>query len=217
MKIVFAVLILFLPSFFLVLFAYKKFKAFWLSFRLKQAMIDGFVNRHCKSELVTPRKQADRTIDPAMFVLDIVRYINSGMFFPKAWNTALDKHVRGKVYSKNLERIVRELRVVCDYSNSLGTTSSKVFLNIGESFHEKQKLTLETKIALTPAKTTIRILSFLPLFAVGLGYLLGANPVTVFFYTFAGRLCFILGIIFYILGQVWVKNLLSKTRVFEHL
>lgn len=158
-----------------------------------------------------------RQIDQVMFILDIINLLDDGIFFKKAWNETLKKYLKNKIYPQNIHDNIKELKIICEYTNKLGSETTKILTNIAKSLEEKEKLKSETKIALAPAKTTIKLLSTLPALALGTGYAMGINPIHILFKTSSGNICLTLGIIFYISGQIWVKKLLEKTKTTKHL
>ena len=158
-----------------------------------------------------------RQIDQVMFILDIINLLDDGIFFKKAWNETLKKYLKNKIYPQNIHDNIKELKIICEYTNKLGSETTTILTNIAKSLEEKEKLKSETKIALAPAKTTIKLLSTLPALALGTGYAMGINPIHILFKTSSGNICLTLGIIFYISGQIWVKKLLEKTKTTKHL
>ena len=158
-----------------------------------------------------------RQIDQVMFILDIINLLDDGTFFKKAWNETLKKYLKNKIYPQNIHDNIKELKIICEYTNKLGSETTTILTNIAKSLEEKEKLKSETKIALAPAKTTIKLLSTLPALALGTGYAMGINPIHILFKTSSGNICLTLGIIFYISGQIWVKKLLEKTKTTKHL
>lgn len=145
------------------------------------------------------------------FVLEIITKLESGMFFQKAWDETLNNFLHKHKYSKQLDDTINKLHTICAYTHSLGANTTKILTNIKQSLETKRNLEIEKEISLTPARTTIKILSTLPIFAIMLGFILGVNTIQILTQNQSGNICLILGLLLYSIGQIWVKNIKEKT------
>jgi len=67
----------------------------------------------------------------------------------------------------------------------------------------------EQDVALAGARTTATLLAALPLVGAGLGFAMGANVVAVLLGTPIGRLCFVVGVVAWIVGRWWTRRLVA--------
>lgn len=66
--------------------------------------------------------------------------------------------------------------------------------------------------ALAGAKATVRILSWLPVLALGLGMLIGADPVRTLLTTPWGITAGVLGAVLTIVGRVWTRRMVHQAE-----
>ncbi|QPK94097.1 hypothetical protein HCQ94_05930 [Actinomyces sp. zg-332] len=148
----------------------------------------------------------------AIFISELISRIESGEFLEKAWNETL-KNFISNGFANNSEKIVSELHTICCFCSILGTNTVKILSDISKTIEKKEKLEINKQIAITPAKTTIKVLSFLPILAITLTLLLGVNPFEILLFSKSGNICLLLGVVFYVFGQIWTKKLLKNTIV----
>jgi tight adherence protein B len=81
-----------------------------------------------------------------------------------------------------------------------------------ESARAEQRITADLATETAAPRATARTLAALPLVGVGLGQLLGANPLVWLLGTPPGRLCLIAGILLQLAGQLWSRRIVARAQ-----
>lgn len=117
---------------------------------------------------------------------------------------------------KNVEKYMRivseNLMAAYELSNTLGCTMATCVEATAASYHAKKRAEdLRADVSAMP-EATIKLLTALPVLALFAGELMGGNPIFMLLTTTHGFILLTVGAIFYVLGFVWVKSMLSTSR-----
>lgn len=106
----------------------------------------------------------------------------------------------------------RQVAAACRVADELGAPLAAVLDRTIATVEADHEAETETAAALAGPRQTVRLLSWLPLWGVLLGALVGASPVTVLLDGGIGTLCLLGGIGCAGAGRVWVDRLLTAAR-----
>ncbi|MDD7385222.1 MAG: hypothetical protein SPI12_01360 [Actinomycetaceae bacterium] len=106
-----------------------------------------------------------------------------------------------------------EAVAVCRMSGMSGAPIADVLDTCAAGITEAAEESSARKIALAGPRSSARLLAFLPLLGLLLGYVVGARPLDVFRTTMIGHVCAAVGISLEIAGILWIREL---TRQAEH-
>jgi hypothetical protein len=97
-----------------------------------------------------------------------------------------------------------------EVTNVLGIPLYKTLLQTKKSLSNEMEAINAWKMSTAGARTTAKILQYLPLLGIGIGYLFGVNPLGVFLdLSFGTGLCAI-GLTLNIIGIRWIKSMEKK-------
>ncbi|WEV58695.1 hypothetical protein OZX67_07830 [Bifidobacterium sp. ESL0728] len=102
-----------------------------------------------------------------------------------------------------------ELDLACRLSKTLGCEASHCLDAVAASYKRNRMMKTLKDNAFTVPKSTVKLLSLLPLATLVLAQLMGASPLTFLFGNGAGRVCLLLGAGTYALGMLWMKALMD--------
>ncbi|MCO6558648.1 MAG: hypothetical protein J6575_04340 [Bifidobacterium sp.] len=108
-----------------------------------------------------------------------------------------------------------ELDLVCKLSKSLGCEASHCLDAVASSYKRNRMMKTLKDNAFTVPKSTVKLLSLLPLATLVLAQLMGASPFAFLFGNAAGRVCLLLGMGTYALGMLWMKALMDGVDAAE--
>jgi tight adherence protein B len=100
-----------------------------------------------------------------------------------------------------------ELQFLFDYSQNLGTPLMQVLEVVEGVLEDVDELEVAKTTALAMPKATVKLLRFLPLAGIMLGYILGANPLTTLLTSPAGLIFLVLGLLFMLGGNKWTTSI----------
>jgi len=80
---------------------------------------------------------------------------------------------------------------------------------MANSIHAEVELDREVALEAGPARATARLMAVLPLFGLGLGFLLGVNPVAVLMGSGLGVACLVGGLALACAGLWWIERIVS--------
>lgn len=101
---------------------------------------------------------------------------------------------------------------VCRLTRSSGAPAAEVFDSCAGGVAEVIEAAAERRVALAGTQATARMLAWLPLLGLGLGWALGADPVGFLLGNTFGKMCLVAGVAFECVGLAWVKRLSKKAQ-----
>ncbi len=78
------------------------------------------------------------------------------------------------------------------------------------SIQDEVDLEREVAVEAGPARATARLMAALPVFGLGLGFLLGVNPVAVLVGSGLGVACLVTGLALAVGGVWWIERIVSS-------
>ncbi|WEV63745.1 hypothetical protein [Bifidobacterium sp. ESL0732] len=114
-----------------------------------------------------------------------------------------------KETSEQADQAAIELDLACRLSKSLGCEASHCLDAVASSYKRNRMMKTLKDNAFTVPKSTVKLLSLLPLATLVLTQLMGASPVEFLFGNSAGRVCLLLGVGTYAMGVLWMKTLMD--------
>ncbi|MDF7640590.1 hypothetical protein PT279_03155 [Bifidobacterium sp. ESL0784] len=108
-----------------------------------------------------------------------------------------------------------ELDLACKLSKTLGCEASHCLDAVASSYKRNRMMKTLKDNAFTVPKSTVKLLSLLPLATLVLAQLMGASPLAFLFGNGAGRVCLLLGAGTYGLGMLWMKALMDGVDAAE--
>lgn len=99
------------------------------------------------------------------------------------------------------------LALTCDVAESAGAPLADVLARFADTLRSDQAAAAERAAGLAGPRATAAILSWLPLGGLGLGFLLGANPVATLIGTPGGRMSLAAGCAFWFTGRRWTARM----------
>jgi tight adherence protein B len=104
---------------------------------------------------------------------------------------------------------VRRLAVCLDVAERTGAPLADVLDGYAAGVRADAAALAEVEVALEAPKATANVLSLLPAAALGLGALLGADPVAALLGTGPGRVCLLAGLALWGLGRWWIQRMVA--------
>ncbi|WEV66113.1 MULTISPECIES: hypothetical protein [unclassified Bifidobacterium] len=102
-----------------------------------------------------------------------------------------------------------ELDLACRLSQTLGCEASHCLDAVASSYKRNRMMKNLKDNAFTVPRSTVKLLSLLPLATLVLAQLMGAEPIAFLFGNSAGQVCLLLGVGTYALGMLWMKALMD--------
>lgn len=90
-----------------------------------------------------------------------------------------------------------------------GAPLAAIFDRMVESIQAEVELDREVAVEAGPARATARLMAVLPIFGLGLGLLLGVNPVAVLVGSGLGVTCLVVGMVLACCGLWWIESIVS--------
>ena len=103
-----------------------------------------------------------------------------------------------------------QLVVALDVSERTGAALSVTLLRLAEALRQQQAAAGERASALAGPRASAVLLSLLPLAGLGLGALLGGDPLHVLLFTVPGRGCLLVGGGLWLAGRTWTALLVRR-------
>ena len=94
-----------------------------------------------------------------------------------------------------------------------GAALAGVLTKVAAGLRSDEDARAEVVAALSPPRATAKMLAVLPLFGIGLGFSMGANPLRFLLHTGAGVVCLTAGTALALLGVWWVERLASAAEI----
>ena len=111
-----------------------------------------------------------------------------------------------------LRRVWAELAACLLVSERSGAPLAGVLSRYAYSLEAAQDADDARRSALAGPQATVRLLSWLPLGGLGLGYLLGTDPLSILVGTTGGRLAGVIGAVFWSAGFFWSRKLVQRAE-----
>ncbi len=108
------------------------------------------------------------------------------------------------------------LRVVAagwEVAGRSGAALAVVLERVAAGLRSDDEARAEVVAALGPPRATAKMLAVLPVFGLGLGMSMGAQPIQFLLHTGVGALCLILGVSLALVGVFWVERLALAAEV----
>ena len=121
---------------------------------------------------------------------------------PAGWHAGATQQV--------LERAIGQVVAADELARTRGMSLARLLARVQASLETELELHTAQVAALTPARTSARLLQWLPAFGLGLGALLGFNPVAVLLGSGVGRACLLGATMCVFAGRFWSKKLLNR-------
>ncbi|WEV41728.1 hypothetical protein OZX57_07085 [Bifidobacterium sp. ESL0682] len=121
----------------------------------------------------------------------------------------LRENLGNKETVEQADQAAAELDLACRLIGTLGCEATHCLDAVAASYKRNRMMKTLKDNAFTVPKSTVKLLSLLPLATLVLGELMGASPIAFLFGNTAGRICLLLGIGTYTLGMLWMKTLMD--------
>ena len=105
-----------------------------------------------------------------------------------------------------------DLAAAWDVSERAGAPMARVLDRLGDSLRDERDVQREILAGLGPAKATARLMAVLPLFGLGLGMSMGADPLSVLLGSVPGSLCLATGTALACAGVWWVDRIAVRAE-----
>ncbi|WP_394263267.1 type II secretion system F family protein [Trueperella sp.] len=104
---------------------------------------------------------------------------------------------------------------VCTMSYRTGAPMAEVLDACAAGITESGEARSARDVALAGPLASARMLAALPIFGLGLGWALGADPIGFLFTTLIGRVALVVGLAFELAGVAWTARLVAEARAAE--
>lgn len=111
-----------------------------------------------------------------------------------------------------VDEIASMTAAACSLSRTLGCSMVRCLDAVADRHRHIERMRRLREAAFATPRSTVRLLSALPLLTLVVGMALGANPLDFLFDGGAGTLCLIAGIWCHVLGTVWLCALFDRCR-----
>lgn len=108
-----------------------------------------------------------------------------------------------------IARMARQVWLASALSERLGCRLSDALQAVAAAHRRERLADDRRRQAFAAPEATIRLLTALPVVTVALGYVLGARPLSFLLGSSQGLMCLGLGAMFYCLGLLWTRRMLS--------
>lgn len=128
----------------------------------------------------------------------------------------LRRHATTDETEQDIVRIARQLTSACLLSERLGCGAAHCLQSVSDSYRRDCRARDLRREAFAAPKATIVLLSVLPLATVGLGEFMGARPLAFLFGSAKGAVCLFLGLAWYAIGLLWIRQLFARFATHGH-
>ena len=97
-----------------------------------------------------------------------------------------------------------------DVSQRSGSSINDALAQVTQKMMNRRGFEQLITTELASTKATVFVLAGLPILGAGMGLMLGADSISWLFFTSAGRICLMLGLVLEITGWLWIKRLLAR-------
>ncbi len=203
--------------------------------RFRGAGADSGAGARRRARSPRPRKVA---VEPGLLVSEVATRLRSGATTEAAWRQALtrlglvapgDAELDSYGVPGALRRLwgmpARTLRksgdmrtgippavAVCRMSHLTGAPTADVLDSCAHGVMEAAEASAARRVALAGPKASARMLSWLPLLGLGLGMVMGADPLGFLTGSMIGMGCLLVGLMFEVVGILWVRRLAARAE-----
>lgn len=128
----------------------------------------------------------------------------------------LRRHATTDETEQDIVRIARQLASACLLSERLGCGAAHCLQSVSDSYRRDCRARDLRRETFAAPKATIVLLSVLPLATVGLGEFMGARPLAFLFGSAKGAICLFLGLAWYAIGLLWIRQLFARFATHGH-
>lgn len=107
---------------------------------------------------------------------------------------------------------LRAVGAAWDVASRSGAALAVVLSRVATGLRNDQESRAEVAAALGPPRATAKMLAVLPVFGIGLGFSMGADPLRFLLHTGAGVVCLSAGAALALLGVWWVERLAAAAE-----
>lgn len=108
--------------------------------------------------------------------------------------------------------VCAQLAACWEISERSGASLGRTLSGVAESLESQLDAQAARDSALAGPRVTVRTLSWLPVLALGLGVLMGTDPVTTLLTTWWGRVALAAGAALSIAGRLWTRTLMHRAE-----
>jgi tight adherence protein B len=108
---------------------------------------------------------------------------------------------------------LRAVAAAWDVAARSGAALALVLTKVAGGLRSDEEARAEVAAELSSPRATAKLLAALPLFGIGLGLSVGAEPLRFLLHTTAGLVCLSAGVALALLGMWWVEHLSSAAEV----
>jgi tight adherence protein B len=107
---------------------------------------------------------------------------------------------------------VGQIAVGWDVAHRSGARLADVLDRLSRALRDDNEVRREVSASLGPTRATGRLLAILPVFGLGLGYSMGADPLAVLLGTTFGSLCLAVGAALAVGGLLWIDRIADRAE-----
>ena len=154
-------------------------------------------------------------------LVEVAARLRTGAGLPEAWQATLAgqpgapatlAELAGSVPAGPRADAVAGARTAVAVADRLGTPVADVLECCAQGLAEAEEGAGQRRTAMAAPRATARLLAWLPLAGLGLGVLLGVDPVTVFADAGPGTVSLLLGLALMVLGRKWSAALVRRAE-----
>jgi tight adherence protein B len=108
---------------------------------------------------------------------------------------------------------LRAAAAAWEISARSGAVLAEVVERVAAGLRDEQEAAAEVATSIAPARATARMLAVLPIFGIGLGMSMGAQPVVFLLGTAPGLVCLTTGVLLALAGVFWVERLADRVEL----
>ena len=120
--------------------------------------------------------------------------------------------VGDRMLSTTARSVCAQLAACWEISERSGASLAQTLSGVAQSLESQLDAQAARESALAGPRVTVRTLSWLPVLALGLGVLMGTDPVTTLLTTAWGRVALAAGAALSIAGRFWTRTLLHRAE-----
>ncbi|WP_431813482.1 type II secretion system F family protein [Kocuria sp. cx-455] len=105
-----------------------------------------------------------------------------------------------------------QLAACWEISERSGASLSKTLHGLADSVESQIDAQAARESALAGPRATVRVLAWLPVLALGLGMLMGTDPITTLITTPWGRIALVVGAVLTVAGRLWTRQLMRHAE-----
>lgn len=167
------------------------------------------------------RTRSDSGLPFGSVLVEVAARLRTGAALPEAWRATLAGQPGAPATLAELARAVPAgpradavagARTAVAVADRLGTPVADVLECCAQGLAEAEEGAGQRRTAMAAPRATARLLAWLPLAGLGLGVLLGVDPVAVFADAGLGTACLLLGLVLMALGRRWSAALVHRAE-----